>query len=196
MRHWLALFGLLLPLVGWGSGGCPHAGPLLVATPAMWDAHFRVSVVLLVGRDAERPTGFVVNRLGAVRPLGEVGEGCELPAGVDLERMVAIHYGGPLLNRSLWAVHGDDFEGESSCSLGEGLWLSDGCELLRAVARGRGPARYLMLRGMAAWRAGQLEEELAQEWWRRLPLDRSLVLELPDVVKWHRARALAGVPSN
>lgn len=195
MRGWSALLGVLLCVVGWTASwaaeDCAHTGTLLVAAPAMEDPNFRVSVVLLLSHDATHARGVIVNRMVARGALGEAGEGCGLTAGAALERPVSIHFGGPLLPHTARVIHSADFSGATTCAMGEGVAVSNGCEVLRAVAAGGGPERYLILRGMAQWEAGQLEDEVTRGWWRRVPFDAGLVLEEPDVIKWHKARRLS-----
>ena len=47
-------------------------------------------------------------------------------------------------------------------------------DVLRAIAEGRGPSRFLVALGYAGWGAGQLDEEMTRHGWfagRRRPRD-------------------------
>ena len=50
-------------------------------------------------------------------------------------------------------------------------------DILEALSRGDGPARVLVALGYAGWEAGQLEDELAQNSWLTVPVDRGIVFD-------------------
>jgi hypothetical protein len=53
-----------------------------------------------------------------------------------------------------------------------GIALSLGLDVIRAVAAGKGPRRVKFLSGYTGWAAGQLEAEIARGDWLVAPADR------------------------
>ncbi|MFN7293534.1 MAG: YqgE/AlgH family protein, partial [Lysobacteraceae bacterium] len=66
-------------------------------------------------------------------------------------------------------------------------------EILHAMARGDGPARFVVVIGHAGWGAEQLEGELAQNAWLTAPADEGLVFDSDPDLLWHRAAGGIGV---
>jgi putative transcriptional regulator len=62
-------------------------------------------------------------------------------------------------------------------------------DMLRAIARGEGPARSIFTLGYSGWGPGQLESELARDAWFVIPADMSLVFAANPAKSWERAAA-------
>jgi putative transcriptional regulator len=61
--------------------------------------------------------------------------------------------------------------------------------MLRAIARGEGPAQSIFTLGYSGWGPGQLESELARDAWFVIPADMSLVFAANPTKSWERAAA-------
>ena len=61
------------------------------------------------------------------------------------------------------------------------------------MARGEGPEKAFIALGYAQWDAGQLEQELKDNSWLTLPLDESMLYELPYEERWLAAWRSLGV---
>ena len=66
-------------------------------------------------------------------------------------------------------------------------------ERIEALSRGDGPARVLVALGYAGWEPGQLEDELAQNSWLTVPVDRGIVFDTPLEDRWRAAARQLGV---
>jgi putative transcriptional regulator len=66
-------------------------------------------------------------------------------------------------------------------------------DVLAAMARGEGPEKAFIALGYAQWGAGQLEQELKDNSWLTLPLDESVLFELPYEERWQAAWKSLGV---
>jgi len=55
------------------------------------------------------------------------------------------------------------------------------------MARGEGPARYVVVVGYSGWAPGQLESELQRQDWVTAPLDRDIIFDRQFATKWKRA---------
>jgi putative transcriptional regulator len=66
-------------------------------------------------------------------------------------------------------------------------------DVLRAIAGGRGPARWLVALGYAGWSAGQLDAEMARHGWFGTQVPETLLFETPAEARWAGAWATAGI---
>ena len=169
-------------------------GKFLLASASLEDPNFIRTIVLVVRHDADGAMGVVVNR-----PLGvTLGDACgeQVDAARGVQRPLFL--GGPC-GGALVAVHDvaeladaeaglppadedDDAEGqdvrEADREIVPGVWLSTRREALEALMRHAADAEseedapaVKFAVGFAAWGAGQIEAELAEDAWQVLDAD-------------------------
>ena len=169
------------------------SGHFLLALPGMADARFDHSVIALCVHDENGALGIAV---------GEEMEGVslhDLLESFDIEPDQApdmpVMRGGPVEPRRGFVLHSLDWGGQDIVRIGDQWGLSGSLDILKAIARGRGPSRYLVALGYAGWQAGQLEQELSGDSWFLAPGDADLLFDTPPRRKWAAAFAAAGVDS-
>ena len=107
-----------------------------------------------------------------------------------------LHVGGPVEPHRGFVLHSDDWGGEGSIDVA-GRWrLTATLDILRAVAAGRGPSRWLAALGYAGWGAGQLDEEMARHGWFGVPGDDTLIFGHDVSRRWTAGYAAAGVDTR
>lgn len=152
-----------------------YAGKFLIARPALQEASFRQSVVLLLQHGDQGAFGLVVNRPVKV-------DGLPFP----------VFAGGPCQAQGLLMLHGhpDWTEPSAAQSLKEvapGVFLGDASCLSRISDAATEPApRYRMFSGYAGWGPGQLESELAAGAWAVVPATGQLLFDVPADELWYR----------
>ena len=142
--------------------------------------------------------GFVINRpqqlnfSDVLLHLDLVGEDevIRLP-GATLD--FPIRSGGPVESGRGFVLHSDDYLSESSIPVSDDICLTATLDIVRAISRGRGPQRGLMMLGYAGWGAGQLENEIANNGWLNCPASEELIFDRDLGDKYDRALALMGV---
>lgn len=164
-------------------------GRLLIAAADMVDPNFGRTVVYMIEHDASGAMGLVVNRsMGSVSAdhlLENLGITSE-----DAKGEIAVHQGGPVEPGAGFVLHSADFLLEDSLSLRDKMALTTNPEILRAIAEGKGPERYLFALGYAGWGPGQLESEIARGSWHDIETDNDLVFGPEgDQSKWDQAMA-------
>jgi putative transcriptional regulator len=163
-------------------------GQLLVAAPEMGDPRFAGTVVLVIRHSEEGAMGLVVNRPLAKGPIADLLKGLgEQSEGIRGE--VLLYYGGPVEPSQGFILHTDDYVGERTSSLGNGISVTDDVEILRAIANGKGPRQSIVTLGYAGWAPGQLEEEMRAGAWFAVAADKALIFDANDDAKWERASA-------
>lgn len=168
------------------------ADHFLVAMPALDDPNFQRSVTLVCQHDAGGAMGIVINRL-ADYTLGELLDHLKLGTRDPALAARAIVAGGPVHPDRGFVLHGDDSEWNSTLHVAPGLSVTTSRDILEAMSRGEGPARVLVALGYAGWEAGQLEDELAQNSWLTVPVDRGIVFDTPLAERWRAAARQLGV---
>jgi putative transcriptional regulator len=102
--------------------------------------------------------------------------------------------GGPVERERGFVLHTDDYQGEHSLEVGDGVALTATREVLEAMADlSRAPRRSMLALGYAGWSAGQLENEIRNNVWLVCDADEALVFAGDHDGKWGRALAKLGV---
>ena len=202
LRHIVSLV-VVLALLAWGisgtsakAGQAPSARPkpgslagqLLVATSELKDPRFVRTVIYMVHHDAGGAMGLVVNRPLGNAPLAALLEGLGME-GNGTQGGIRLHYGGPVEPRRGFVLHTTDYASGSTRVVKDGIALTVGTEILRALGTGTGPRLSLVALGYAGWAPGPLEGELAAGSWVVVQSDEALVFDQDYEKKWDRAMA-------
>jgi putative transcriptional regulator len=159
--------------------------------PGMIDPRFDHAVIAMCSHDAEGALGIgvgaTIDGLGLHDLLDQFG--IDHGAAPD----VPIHFGGPVEPRRGFVLHAADWGGQDTVDVA-GRWaLSSTIDVLRAIADGSGPSRYVVALGYAGWGAGQLDGELARPGWFNVAGDDTLLFDTPAEARWTRAFGQAGI---
>jgi putative transcriptional regulator len=189
------VLGLLVRPAGTASqnGATPPkpsglAGQLLVAAEEMSDPRFVRTVILMVRHDATGAMGLVVNRPIGDVPITKLIEGVGLD-GAGVQGDIRLHYGGPVERRQVLTIHTTDYAIEGTLRVTGDTAVTGNPEILRAMGRGKGPKRHLVVLGYAGWAPGQLEGEMKAGGWISVPADAAIVFDDKYDTKWERAMA-------
>jgi len=198
MKRLLLLVMLLLVPAAATAADKPYlAGRMLVASEKLSDPFFRQAVVFILEHDADGAVGLIVNRKvgsGSFRELlGEIGGG--LADRLAEDRQVDLYFGGPVAPRNLFVLHEGGYDGPETVKSPAGIAMTGETAIIRAIAEGKGPARYRFVSGYAGWSAGQLEGEIEQGDWLDAPADPILIFESTGdtEAQWKRALEKAGL---
>jgi putative transcriptional regulator len=173
-------------------------GQFLIAMPGMADANFARTVIYICAHSDDGAMGFVINRAQRLSfsevllhlDLVEEDEVIRLP-GSTLD--FPIRFGGPVESGRGFVLHSDDYMSESSIPVSDDICLTATLDIVRAISRGRGPERGLMMLGYAGWGAGQIENEIGANGWLSCPAQEELIFDTNLDSKYERALALMGI---
>lgn len=118
-------------------------------------------------------------------------EQLDIDPGVSPDR--PIHLGGPVDPSRGFVLHSPDWGGQDSVHVGSRWVLSATLDILKAIAEGRGPSRWVAALGYSGWGAGQLEEEMARHGWFVTPASDFLLYDIAAEARWRSAFREAGV---
>ena len=136
--------------------------------------------------------GFVKGAIGL--GIGHVLEGIRLHkllTQLDIEPGSVIdapvHYGGPVEPSRGFVLHSLDWGGEGTVQASDRFALTGTMDVLKAIAGGRGPSRWLVALGYAGWGAGQLDAEMRRHGWYATTAREEIVFDTPASRRWTAA---------
>lgn len=166
-------------------------GQFLLAMPGIGDPRFERAIIAMCAHDAAGAIGIGIGAPIAGLRLHGVLEQLEIEPGVAPD--APVHLGGPVEPRRGFVLHARDWEGQDTIDVA-GRWaLSGTTDVLRAIATGTGPSRWLIALGYAGWGEGQLDREMTRVGWFSTSGEVSLLYDVAAGERWERGFAGAGV---
>ncbi|MBI3561767.1 MAG: YqgE/AlgH family protein [Gammaproteobacteria bacterium] len=164
----------------------------LIAMPALADPNFHHTVTYLCEHNSDGAMGVVINR-----PLdltfGVLLEHLEITGTLESVKSIPIYQGGPVQTEHGFVLHEGEAHWHSSLHVTDTIALTASQDIIEAIARGKGPRRFLIVLGYAGWGKGQLEQELVDNAWLSGPADPAIIFTTPEAQRWSAAAALLGV---
>lgn len=175
-------------------------GQMLIAMPGMRDERFSRSLIYVCAHSSEGAMGIVVNHPAANISFPDLLVQLEVIPAADLIQLpgqvgsVKVLRGGPVETGRGFVLHSADFFIENSTlPIDEGICLTATLDILKAIARGKGPASAVLALGYAGWAPGQLETEIQENGWLNCNADSELIFG-PDIDgKYEKALRKLGV---
>ena len=157
-------------------------GQMLIAMPTMRDERFARSVIYVCAHSSEGAMGIVVNQPAANINFSDLLVQLDVIVADDLIQLprraglVKVLKGGPVETGRGFVLHSSDFFIENSTlPIDDGICLTATLDILKAIARGDGPASAVLALGYAGWAPGQLGTEIHQNGWLHCAADRELI---------------------
>ena len=127
-------------------------GQFLLAMPGIGDPRFERAVIAVCAHDVEGALGIGIGDTIDGLTLHDLLDQFEIEPGVAPD--TPVHFGGPVEPRRGFVLHSPDWGGQDTIDVG-GRWsLSGTIDVLRAIAEGTGPSRWLVALGYAGWGEG------------------------------------------
>jgi putative transcriptional regulator len=138
-------------------------GRFLLAMPGMFDPRFARSVNLMCQHDSDGAMGLDLGHLREGVRLHAILRELEIDPGKAPDCEVL--HGGPVEPGRGFVLHSTDWAGPDTVQVAPVCALTSSLGVLRAIAEGRGPSRWLIALGYAGWGPGQLESEMQRHGW-------------------------------
>lgn len=167
---------------------------LLVAMPSQDSEFFDKSVVLVYEHSKKTGAiGFTINKpLSAT--LSNVLEHLTIPVVDKTIEDRPVYSGGPIGPDQGFVLHDDMVLAESSKD--KEITISTSREILKDIGEGGGPEHFMVVLGYAGWEPGQLEQEVQDNLWLVVPLQKKLIFDVPIPNRWATAAQTVGVDFN
>jgi putative transcriptional regulator len=166
-------------------------GEMLLAMPGIGDRRFEHAAIAMCTHDADGAMGIGVGDTIDGLTLHTLLQQLDIEPGAAPD--VAVHLGGPVETRRGFVLHDASWGGQDTIDVA-GRWsLSGSVDVLRAIAAGTGPARFMIALGYAGWGEGQLDAELSRHGWLNVPGDAALLFDVPTADRWREGFRRAGI---
>jgi putative transcriptional regulator len=175
-------------------------GQILIAMPAAANSEFADKIIYLCAHSSAGAMGIVVNRPALdvsfrdllVR-LAIIGAG-ERIALRPRANIINVVRGGPVESKRGFVLHSDDyFLEDSTLPIGDGICLTATLDILKAIARGTGPANAMLALGYVEWGPGDLEDQFRGNKWLHCAADDELLFGIDLDRKYGSALQKIGV---
>lgn len=170
---------------------------LLIATPDMGDPRFHFAVIYVVSHDTSGAMGIIVNKGKADLQISDLLDQIGISGDVRVADTSVLD-GGPVdIDRGFVLHSSDYFRPETSLKCSDTLSLTSTKDVLESLVSDDHPKNALLAIGYAGWSPGQLEAEIADNFWLVSDADDALVFSQDLTGKWAAALADMGIdPSS
>jgi putative transcriptional regulator len=167
------------------------SGQFLLAMPGMADPRFRACVIAMCTHDPAGAMGLCIHAPMDRLTVPELMVQLEIDPRDTPE--VRVLQGGPVEPGRGFVLHSTDYAGQDTRFVGDRWAITGTLDVLRAIAAGSGPARWLVALGYAGWAGGQLEGELQRHGWHLAAGADSLLWQSRAEQRWADAWAQTGI---
>jgi len=173
---------------------------MLIAMPTMGDERFSRSLIYICAHSPEGAMGIIVNHPAPNIDFPDLLVKLNVIANTDAIQLpprsgaVKVMRGGPVETERGFVLHSADFYIENSTlPIDDGICLTATIDILKAIARGDGPASAILALGYAGWAPGQLENEIQGNGWLHCTADPELIFGADIGGKYEMALKKIGI---
>jgi putative transcriptional regulator len=173
-------------------GDSSFTNHLLLAMPALADPNFSQAVTLICEHTDKGALGIVLNKPLPMR-LADVLTQMQLEPASEHIAAQPVLRGGPVHTDRGFVLHRPGGEWDHTHKVSDSIQVTTSRDILTAMARGEAPGDAFIALGYAGWDGGQLEREMKDNAWLSMPVDASVVFDLPFEERWLAAWRLLGI---
>lgn len=160
--------------------------------PGMADPRFERAAIAMCMHDADGAFGLVVNHVYDGLTARRLMEQLEVDPGATPDD-APVYAGGPVEPGRGFVLHTLDYGGQGTLQVANAWGLTATLDILKDIAAGKGPRKWLLALGYTGWDGGQLDDELTRHGWLSVAADPGLLFDAPFEERWPRAFAMLGV---
>jgi putative transcriptional regulator len=171
------------------------SGKLLLAMPGMADPRFERAVIAMCVHDENGAIGIGIGHKRAGISFRGLLRQPDIEPGEAPD--CAVHHGGPVEPGRGFILHSTDWGGQDSVQVngdkGEVFAMTGTVDVLKAIATGKGPSRWIAALGYAGWGERQLEEEMTRHGWFAARSGSKILFDTPTDERWAAAFKAEGI---
>lgn len=167
------------------------SGKFLVAMPGMGDSRFDRAVIAMCVHNENGAFGIGIGDTLAGVGLHSILTELDIDPGVAPD--CPVHQGGPVEPGRGFVLHSSDWHDDQTLPVSDLFSLSASLDILRAIAEGRGPARWLIALGYAGWGEGQLDGEMQHHGWFACPARETVLFDTASENRWQAVWRAEGI---
>ncbi|MDP5055182.1 MAG: YqgE/AlgH family protein [Congregibacter sp.] len=167
----------------------------LLAMPGLDAGLFSGSITYICEHGEAGAMGIIINQPLDLS-LKEVFDHLDMPADARFADY-SVLAGGPVQVDHGFVLHPRGSKTwDSSLRVTPDIQLTASSDILRAIAAGEGPEKFVVALGYAGWSAGQLEAEIANNSWLTLPAEQHIIFDTAIQDRVTAAAAALGIDMN
>jgi len=166
-------------------------GRLLLAMPGMGDPRFERAVIAMCVHDENGAFGIGIGHIRNGVSFHELLRELEIETGLAPD--CPVHHGGPVEPGRGFVLHSADWSSPDTLAVPGLGALSASLDILRAIAEGKGPERWLIALGYAGWAPGQLDGEMRRHGWHAAGGHGGILWDTPAERRWSAAWKAEGI---
>ncbi|MBF0218316.1 MAG: YqgE/AlgH family protein [Gammaproteobacteria bacterium] len=166
---------------------------LLIAMPSLQDGYFDQSVAIICEHNEQGALGIVINKNTPDITLLDVLEQSQVAIPPMMSPHEMVYLGGPVQPEQGFVLHTPIGEWSSSLRVSDELALTTSRDILANLGTQLAPQHFLVAVGYAGWGAGQLEREIAENYWLTAEVSLDILFTIPPLVKRSAAVASLGI---
>jgi putative transcriptional regulator len=171
------------------------SGKFLLAMPGMADPRFERAVIALCMHDENGAIGVGVGHKRAGISFRGLLKQLDIDPGQAPD--CAVHHGGPVEPGRGFVLHSTDWGGQDTLQVsgvtGPLFGMTGTLDVLKAIAEGRGPSKWIAALGYAGWGEGQLDEEMTRHGWFAAQGEAGILFDTPSDERWAAAFKAEGI---
>jgi putative transcriptional regulator len=171
------------------------SGKLLLAMPGMADPRFERAVIAMCIHDENGAIGIGIGHKRAGITFRGLLRQLDIDPGEAPD--CAVHHGGPVEPGRGFILHSIDWGGQDSIQVngehGAMFKMTGTVDVLRAIAEGKGPSRWIAALGYAGWDEGQLEGEMTRHGWFAARSNENILFDTLTDERWAAAFKAEGI---
>lgn len=167
------------------------SGQALLALPGIGDPRFEHAVIAMCAHDEQGALGIGIGQVIEGVGFHDLLKQCDIDPGEAPNAPVCL--GGPVERNRGFILHSMEWSGQDSVNVAGRFMMTGTLDILRSIAQGRGPDRWMAALGYAGWGAGQLEEELMSHGWFSVDMTNDLLFASGAEDVWRAGFRSAGV---
>ncbi len=164
----------------------------LIAMPNLADPNFLKTVTYICVHNKEGAMGIVINRPMGIN-LGDILERMDIEIENPSSIGLPVFNGGPVQNERGFVLHQSDQKWDATVAVSDELNITTSRDIINDIVNDNGPNEVLIALGYAGWQAGQLEQEMADNIWLNIPVDKDIIFKTSPKERWQAAVANLGI---
>lgn len=167
----------------------------LIAMPSLTDPYFVRAVAYVCEHNENGAIGIVINHPLELS-LAEVFRQMEINSKGSDSIDMPVLCGGPVHPERGFVIHSPGGAWRSSLEMNGEISVTTSRDILQAIAENQGPPQVIITLGYASWTAGQLEQEIIDNYWLVVPVNTNILFNVPFPNRWEAALQLVGIDFN
>lgn len=165
--------------------------------PTLTDPEFSHSVTLICEHSiTQGALGVIINHPISMT-VEDLINNANIAMPEEYTNDTCVHAGGPVSTNRGFILHDSPAQRwPSTIPISDSLALTSCNDILLDISHGRGPENSRVMIGYAGWSPGQLEAEIADNFWLTVTAPNSFIFDTPSQTQWLLAGELLGIDLN